>query len=137
MSDLSGSNRLVKVLSQLPVFQTHFAWGPVNSVVLLLGVGLLTAAANASGALPENGGIAIGMATIFLLVTLQLRQRWDQELGGLLLVAIAFALYFEGYNLVPLMLGLGLVVLVATSFQVANQWDKTVLLRLGRFPWLS
>jgi len=64
---------------------------------------------------------------------MQLRKRWDQALGALLVVGIAFAFYFDDFNPVSLMLGLSVAILIATSFQVANQWDKAVLLRLGRF----
>ena len=76
------SKRLVRMFYQLPMLKPHFAWGPVNSVVFLLGVGLTAVALNLAGELPSEIGIAVGIAAIVLLIAVQLRQRWDALLGS-------------------------------------------------------
>ena len=136
MSNTPGrkdSTRLIGLLDRLPEFESHFAWGPINSVVFLLGLGVTTALLHSASALPGDDAVAIGIAAIFLLAVVQLCRRWDAVLGSLLIVAVAFSLHFESYDPVPLMFGLGFAVVLATTFQVLSQWDKTILLRLGRF----
>ena len=133
MSSETNTNRIAQLLSHLSLPKSHFAWGPVNSVVLLLGVGLTASLLSATGGLPDGVPIAIGMAAILLLVSMQLQRRWDNILGALLVIAVGLALYFDGYNPIPLVLALGVATSVAASFQVASEWDKTLLLRLGKF----
>jgi len=55
-------------------------------------------------------------------------------------VALAYARYRAAANFEAVGIGLGAVVLaliVSSAIQVANQWDKVVILRLGHFHGLK
>ena len=45
---------LFRGLARLPMFQFHFVWGPVNSLLLLLGLGLTLGVLEVLGQLREN-----------------------------------------------------------------------------------
>jgi regulator of protease activity HflC (stomatin/prohibitin superfamily) len=121
---------------ELPLLQSHFAWGPLNTLVLFAGVGLTAGLLHWRGDLPREIAVATGVAAIFLIVALQLGRRWDQVAGGILVVAIAFKVLFPDYTALALVTGLGVSTLVACTVQVLSQWDKAILLRLGKFRGL-
>jgi len=121
---------------ELPLVQSHFAWGPLNTFVLLAGAALTAGLLSARGDLPRDIAMATGVAAIFLTAMLQLGRRWDQAAGGILVVVIAFEFLFPDYDARALVGGLGLSALVACMAQVVSQWDKAILLRLGKFRGL-
>lgn len=53
-------------------------------------------------------------------------------------VGISFGLYYLGYLSVPLLISLLLISLfVAHSIQIADQWEKAVVLRMGKYRGLK
>jgi regulator of protease activity HflC (stomatin/prohibitin superfamily) len=123
-------------LMRLPAVQSHFAWGPINAFLLLAGVASTAGLLHWRGDLPREVAIATGVAAIFLIVTLQLGRRWDQVVGGILLIGIGLRFWFPDYPALALVTGLSLSAIVACAAQVVSHWDKAVLLRLGRFRGL-
>jgi regulator of protease activity HflC (stomatin/prohibitin superfamily) len=123
-------------LAALPIFKSHFAWGPLNSFVLLAGVGVTAAVLYRRGDLSNDLAIATGVAGLFLIASMFLGRRWEQALGGVVIIAIALKLVFPAETILPLMTGIALSAVVACSVQVASQWQKAILLRLGRFRGL-
>jgi regulator of protease activity HflC (stomatin/prohibitin superfamily) len=128
--------RALRELANSPLFKSHFAWGPLNSFVLLAGSAITAAGLWARGDLPADIAVGTGVAVAFLLFGLQLGRRWDSALAGLLFVAIALALVFPDYGAVPLVTGLAVSTIVACAVQVVSHWDKAILLRLGEFRGL-
>ena len=55
-----------------------------------------------------------------------------------LLVLVDGLLYFSGMiNLMPALAGIVIALLVASAFRIAEQWEKAVILRLGKFSGLK
>jgi regulator of protease activity HflC (stomatin/prohibitin superfamily) len=123
-------------LAALPIFKSHFAWGPLNSFVLLAGIGATAAVLYWRGELSNDLAIAAGVAAIYLILSLFFGRRWEQVLGGLVIIAIALKLVFPTDDILPLMTGIALSAIVSCTVQVASQWEKAILLRLGRFRGL-
>jgi regulator of protease activity HflC (stomatin/prohibitin superfamily) len=136
MSKRTDWNLLVRKLNELPIFKVHFAWGPLNSFLLLTGVGATTALLHWQSDLPVTVLIAAGVATVFLIAAMHVGRRWDQALGASVIVAIALAAYFPQYNALPLAAGIALSTILAGAVQIVSQWDKAILLRLGEFRGL-
>ena len=125
---------LGEILKRLPLFQAHFGWGPLNSVLLLAGMGVTIGLEGTRGRLSDDALLATGLAAIFLLVVAQLQPRWDAMLGSLLAVGIGLGVY-AGTGAV-LVGGIALSAVLACCVQVASHWDKAILLRVGHFKGL-
>jgi len=123
-------------LAVLPIFKSHFGWGPINSFVLLAGVGVTAALVHRQGDLSNDLAVATGIAAIYLTVCLFLGRRWEQALGGVLVVAIALRLVFPAEEILLLTTGIALSTIFSCAVQVAAQWEKAILLRLGRYRGL-
>ena len=123
-----------EILRRLPVFEAHFGWGPLNSVLLLAGMGVAVGLEAARGRLSDDALLATGLAALYLLVAAHLQRRWDGMLGSLLAVGIALGLW-AGTSAV-LIGGIALSAVLACCVQVASHWDKAVLLRVGHFKGL-
>jgi regulator of protease activity HflC (stomatin/prohibitin superfamily) len=123
-------------LAALPIFKSHFGWGPLNAFVLLVGVGVTAALVHRQGDLSNDLAIATGVAAIYLIVCLFLGRRWEQVLGGVLIVAIVLKLLFPDEEILLLMTGIALSTILSCTAQVAAQWEKAILLRLGRYRGL-
>ena len=136
MSTITESRGALTRLFSLPIFQAHFAWGPLNSLVLLAGCGATLGALSARGELTSELLVAGGVAAIFLIVVLRLGSRWDQVLGAPVVAGIVLVLALPKQDPLLLVAGLAVSTLVAASLQVVDQWDKAVLLRLGEFRGL-
>ena len=114
----------------------HFAWGPINATVLLAGAALTTGLLAWLGDLPGDVLLGAGISALMLLGLIQAGRRWDVLLAAVLLVAIALELRFPQYGPGPLIIGLALSAVASSAVQIASQWDKAILLRLGRFRGL-
>ncbi|MFQ5699409.1 MAG: slipin family protein [Myxococcota bacterium] len=123
-------------LLELPLFRSHFRWGPINSFVLLAGTGASAALAHQVGELPRDVAIATGIGVVLLLMMLLLGRRWDHVLAGPLIFAIALALLFPAYGAWVLVAGIGLSTVAAAMVQVVSHWEKAPLLRMGHFAGL-
>ncbi len=123
-------------LAALPIFKSHFAWGPLNAFVLLAGIGVTAALVDRQGALSNDLAIATGLAAIFLIVILFLGKRWEQILSGVVVIAIALKLAFPSEETLFLVTGIALAATLSCVVQVASQWEKAILLRLGRYRGL-
>jgi len=120
-------------LAALPIFKSHFAWGPLNAFVLLAGIGLTAALVHRQGNLTDDLAIATGLAAIFLIMSLFLGRRWEQILSGVVIIAIALELVLPDEKILLLVTGIALAAILSCVVQVASQWEKAILLRLGRF----
>jgi regulator of protease activity HflC (stomatin/prohibitin superfamily) len=136
MPQLRDWKNVLRKLANLPLFKSHFAWGPLNAFLLLAGVGVTTALLLWREILPGDIAVATGIAAIVLLAILQMARRWDNALAGIVVVAIALELLYPEYNAIPLMIGITLSVVISCSAQVVAHWDKAILLRLGEFRGL-
>jgi regulator of protease activity HflC (stomatin/prohibitin superfamily) len=133
MTRLAERREALRKLAELPIFKPHFGWGPLNSFVLLAGIGATAALLLGLGKLPDDVGVALGVAAIFILIALYVGRRWDSVLGGVLVVAIALEILFPSYDALVLMTGIALSTVVSCMVQVVSHWDKAILLRLGEF----
>ncbi len=131
MANRFDPGRLFRGLSRLPMFQFHFVWGPVNSLLLLLGLGLTLLILDVLGRASEGSAAAAGFSALFLLMLAHFGPRWDRLLGGLLIVAIALGMFLP--SSVALTTGIAVATVLACCVQVLSHWDKAILLRLGRF----
>jgi len=136
MSKIDEGRQALHRLALLPMFQPHFAWGPLNSFVLLAGTALTAGVLRWRGELPPELAVATGVAAVFAIVGIHLGRRWDQVLGVGLLVGIALGIAFPDENALGLAAGIGLSAAVAASVQIVSHWDKAILLRLGEFRGL-
>ena len=75
-------------LAALPIFRSHFAWGPLNAFVLLIGIGLTTALVDRQGNLSNDLAVATGVAAIFMILSLFMGRRWEQILSGVVLMRL-------------------------------------------------
>ena len=123
-------------LAALPIFRSHFAWGPLNAFVLLAGIGLTAALVDRQGNLSNDLAIATGVAAIYLIMALFMGRRWEQILSGVVIIAIALKLVFPDQEILLLVTGIGLAAILSCVVQVATQWEKAILLRLGRYRGL-
>jgi regulator of protease activity HflC (stomatin/prohibitin superfamily) len=136
MPQLRDWRNVLRKLANLPLFKSHFAWGPVNAFILLAGAGITAALLLWRGNLPGDIAVATGVGALVLVGILQMGRRWDNALGGVVIVAIALELLYPEYHAIPLLIGLTLSVIAACSAQVVAHWDKAILLRLGEFRGL-
>ena len=123
-------------LAALPIFKSHLAWGPLNAFVLLAGIGLTAALVDRQGNLSNDLTIATGLAAIYLIMVLLLGRRWEQILSGVVIIAIALKLVFPDQEILLLVTGIALAAILSCVVQVASQWEKAILLRLGRYRGL-
>ena len=123
-------------LAALPIFRSHFAWGPLNAFVLLAGIGLTAALVDRQGNLSNDLAIATGVAAIYLILVLFMGRRWEQILSGVVIIAIALKLVFPDQEVLLLITGIALAAILSCVVQVASQWEKATLLRLGRYRGL-
>jgi regulator of protease activity HflC (stomatin/prohibitin superfamily) len=123
-------------LAALPIFKSHFGWGPLNSFVLLAGIAATAAVVYRQGDLSNDLAVATGIAAIYLSLCLFLGRRWEQALGGVLVVAIVFKLVLPAEEILFLTAGIALSTVFSCVVQVASQWEKAILLRLGRYRGL-
>jgi regulator of protease activity HflC (stomatin/prohibitin superfamily) len=123
-------------LVDLPIFKAHFAWGPLNALILLAGIGATAGFVSWRGNLPVEIAIATGIAAVFLIASLSLGRRWDNVVGGALIVGIALLLVFPDYPGLALISGIALSTIVSCMVQIASHWEKATLLRLGEFRGL-
>lgn len=136
MSRLAEGREALLKLARLPIFKAHFAWNPLNSFVLLAGTGLTLGVMAARGPVDSRLAVAGGVAAIALVLALHLSRRWDQVIGGPVLVGIVLVTLFPGGPTGVLLAGITLSTVCAASLQVVSHWDKAVLLRLGEFRGL-
>jgi regulator of protease activity HflC (stomatin/prohibitin superfamily) len=136
MPQLRDWRNALRKLANLPIFKSHFAWGPLNAFLLLAGTGATAALLFWLGNLPGDIAVAMGIGALVLLMILQTARRWDNALAGIVIVAIALELLYPEYNALLLMIGITLSVIVSCSAQVVSHWDKAILLRLGEFRGL-
>ena len=123
-------------LAALPIFKSHFAWGPLNALVLLAGIGLTAALVYRQGNLSDDLVIATGVAAIFMILSLFMGRRWEQILSGVVLIGIALKLVLPDEKILLLVTGIALAAILSCVVQVASQWEKAILLRLGRYSGL-
>jgi regulator of protease activity HflC (stomatin/prohibitin superfamily) len=114
-------------------YRGHFTWGPMNLLVLLIGSGATGALLGGRGQLTPDLAVGGALAVVFMIALLSLGRRWEHALGGTLLAGIALVVRFPEQQSLALVLGLGLSAIAACAVQVIDQWDKAILLRLGRF----
>jgi hypothetical protein len=125
-----------------PAVKGDFRFGAFNLVILIAVMGLgaviqlrITQPAGAEMAIPPevlSVVAAIVMGSLLILVP-----KWQQliALGVIYWVILRFA--FKETNLWPMHLSTYLGLLVASSVQIAQQWEKGVVLRLGKFRSLN
>lgn len=123
-------------LAALPIFRSHFAWGPLNAFVLLVGIGATAALVHRQGDLSSDLAVATGLAAIFLILALFMGRRWEQALSGTVLIAIALELALPEEPILLLVTGIALAAILSCVVQIASQWEKAILLRLGRYRGL-
>jgi len=136
MSRLAEAHRMWKRLMRLPGIQPHFAWGPLNSFLVLAGTGITCGVVQARGGLSPEVAVGAALAALFVVVVLHLGRRWDHVLTAPLVAAIGLVLALPEHAVGGVALGLAVSTVAAATVQVVSHWDKAILLRLGEFRGL-
>jgi regulator of protease activity HflC (stomatin/prohibitin superfamily) len=136
MSKLPDPTDFFRRLAALPIFKSHFTWGPLNSFVLLAGFGVTAALLYSQGNLPREIAVATSISAIFMIAMLQVYRRWDTALAGVVMIAIVLQLVFPDYRWLALASGIAISSVISCVVQVVSHWDKAILLRLGQFRGL-
>ena len=118
-----------------------FRFGAINLVVLILfmGLGAVWQAQQA----PARSAIDVGpevlaiIASVVMGAVLMIAPMWHEVIGIGVVYWVILRYAFPGETVWPMHLGCYLGLFAASSVQIAKQWEKGVVLRLGKFRALK
>jgi len=123
------------------IYRPDFRFGPVNLILL---VSIMAAGATIQARVdlstpvlsvtPDVCGI---IASIVIGSTLTLAPMWTKAIGIGVVYWLALRFAYPGVDLAPTYAAACVGLFVATSVQIAKQWEKGVVLRLGKFRALQ
>jgi|GEM_PF-125308 len=119
-----------------------FRFKGINFVVLML---IIAAGAIVQNMLPvPSRADAVVRPDIMILITglvigtiMMARPTWSTVIGLAILIWIKTQVFYTDHNLWPMYLSCYTGMLIATSIQIAQQWEKGIILRLGKFRTLN
>jgi regulator of protease activity HflC (stomatin/prohibitin superfamily) len=128
----------IKSLPKSIGFHPDFRFGPVNAAVLVI-LGTIAAIIYASVASGETlpGILAAVLGSLAIVFILRAAPLWESVIIGSIAIWVVMHLWIEPmyeWLLTGTLIGGSLI---ASAIQIAQQWEKGVVLRLGKFRRLS
>ena len=137
----------MSVRSNLPkldwskVYRPDFRFGPVNLILLVLvmavGAAIQARVDASTPALPIGPDVCGIVAAIAMGATLIVAPMWTKVIGLGVVYWLVMRFAYPGVDLGPTHAAAYLGLFVATSVQIAKQWERGVVLRLGKFRTLK
>jgi regulator of protease activity HflC (stomatin/prohibitin superfamily) len=122
------------------LYRPDFRFGPLNLILLVLimavGAGLQARVDLSTPNLPITPDICGILAAIVMGATLIVAPMWTKAIGIGVVYWLVLRFAYPGVDLGPTYAAAYVGLFVATSLQIAKQWEKGVVLRLGKFHTL-
>lgn len=125
-----------------PLLKPDFRFGAFNLIVLILIMGLgaivqLRIAQPVGASMAVRPEILAVVAAVVMGSLLIIIPKWQKLIGLGVVYWVILRYGFQGVTLWPMHTAAYAGLLVASSIQIAQQWEKGVVLRLGRFRALK